>query len=258
MNRRLQLIIAAVLGLAAALLISLYLKQAKESITAGMEQIKVLAAKETIPANTKIEEEMLKYRLVPERYVHRNALTPRDLDLVLGQVTRYRVEKEEVILWNDLGVSGTGTSISEIVRENERAITIAVDEVTSVGNLIRPNDSVDILGTFATEDGGATGMATVTLLQNVTVLAVGNRFGGSGEDASLGYRTLTVSVTPLEAEILVFAQERGRLSLSLRNDRDLGSQLEIPKVTWDDIYKTEKRATIQRQRDIRVIKGKER
>lgn len=255
MNRRLQLIVAAVFAVIAVLLISLYLKKAKESITAGMEEVKVLAAKEAIPANTKLDEDMLKYRKIPERFVHRNALTPRDLDLILGQLTRYRIEKDEVILWNDLGVTETGGSVSEIVRENERAITIAVDEVTSVGNLIRPNDSVDILGTFAVD---GTGMATITLLQNVTILAVGGSFGSMSRDASMGYRTVTVSVTPLEAEILVFAQERGKLSLSLRNNRDLGSALEIPKVTWEDVYKTEKRATIQRQRDIRIIKGKER
>jgi pilus assembly protein CpaB len=259
MNRKIQLVIALVLGIAAVVLINLYLRQMKQSITRGMEMVKVLSAQDSIPPNTKLTEDLLKTELIPERYVHKNALTPRDLDLVLGQVTRYRIEKNSPLLWSDLGVTQSGVALSEIVREKERAITIPVDEASSVGNLIRPNDAVDILGTFSTETGGeGTGIATITLLQNVTILAVGDRFGTAAAEPNVGYRTVTLSVTPLEAEILVFAQERGKLSLALRNNRDLASEGEIPKITWEDIYKVERRATIQRERDVRVIKGRER
>ena len=258
MNRKIQLGIALALGIAAVVLINLYLRQMKQSITRGMEMVMVLTAKDPIPPNTKLTEDLLRKEPIPERYAHKNALTPRDLDLILGQVTRYRIEKGSPLLWSDLGVTQSGAAFSEIVREKERAITIPVDEVSSVGNLIRPNDAVDILGTFSTEaEGKGTGMATLTLLQNVTVLAVGDRFGTTAAEPNVGYRTVTLSVTPLEAEILVFAVERGKLSLALRNNRDLASEGEIPKITWEDIYKVEKRATIQHERDIRVIKGRE-
>jgi pilus assembly protein CpaB len=260
MSRRTQLIIGASLGVAAIFFIYLYLGSIKRSVYEGMEMVKVLVAASNIPPDTSLEEKHLSTELMPRKYVHSSALFPRDLDLILGQRVGTDIKKGQVLLWSDLGVEQTGAGFASIIRENDRAISLAVDEITSVSGLIKPNDSVDILGTFVTgESYGEAKTTTITILQNVTVLAVGREFGRSRAPGAYsgGYGTVTVSVTPSEAELLTLAQEKGRITLLLRNSQNLKTEEDLPKVTMDDIIKPEKIREIQKERDIRIIKGRE-
>ena len=179
------------------------------------------------------------------------------------------------------------------VAGGERAMTISVSDVTGVGGLIQPNDHVDILGTFestaprmtssasaksgkdfkamqeyfvgkAIESAGAGGdTVALTLLQNVTVLATGKRCSevtlpggqsfGRGEEE---YESVTLLVTPAEAQLLVFAQGYGELTLTLRNPEDISIVEELPRVTVDSIPQIAPTLTKERMRRIEVIRGK--
>ncbi len=261
MSRKTQLIIGASLGVLAFFFIYLYLGSIKRSVYEGMEMVEVLVAASNIPPDTSLEEKHLNTELMPRKYVHSSALFPRDLDLILGQRVGADIKKGQVLLWSDLGVEQAVAGFASIIRENDRAISLAVDEITSVSGLIKPNDSIDILGTFVTgESYGEAKTTTITILQNVTVLAVGRQFGRGGAPGAYsgGYSTVTVSVTPSEAEILTLAQEKGRITLLLRNSQNLKTEENLPKVTMDDIIKPEKIREIQKERDIRIIKGRER
>ena len=83
---------------------------------------------------------------------------------------------------------------------------------------------------------------TMTVLQNVTVLATGTATARSrdplgdpgGADGS--YATVTLCSTPREAEVLVFAQQmRGRLFLTLRNGSDVYYEEELPRIDFSKI-----------------------
>jgi pilus assembly protein CpaB len=98
------------------------------------------------------------------------------------------------------------------------------------GGCVKPNDHVDILGTFMKPEKKE--WVTITLLQNVTVLAVGSRLfskdrGSSETASSRGDQTVTVLVTPEEAELLTFSVDKGKISLSLRNQNDKNDALTI-------------------------------
>jgi Flp pilus assembly protein CpaB len=96
--------------------------------------------------------------------------------------------------------------------------------------------------------------ATITLLQNITILATGGQLAGGPAERGR-YNTLTVLVTLEEAELIIFAQKRGELSAVLRNPEDIETFKEIPKVTFKDIMQSEYRKQIQVKRDrIEVIK----
>ena len=99
-------------------------------------------------------------------------------------------------------------------------------------------------------------METVTLLQNVAVLAVGGKLGsgrGAGDDSGRrgGGRTSTVTVlvTPEEAELLVFAQDRGKLGLTMRNEEDVNTEMELDGKNFADIFRPETRQRIQVKRN---------
>jgi Flp pilus assembly protein CpaB len=62
------------------------------------------------------------------------------------------------------------------------------------------------------------------------------------------YSTVTLEVTPREAEMLAFAEQiRGRLSLSLRNRSDVSYEKELPKVDFEKIRSTIEELNLRRQ-----------
>ncbi len=133
--------------------------------------------------------------------------------------------------------------------------------------LIRPGDRIDVLGTFSFPSKKAPGemeTATLTLLQDVTVLATGQqtarqRMGSIGEShsAGMGYGTITVEVTPHEAELLVFAQQaRGQLFLSLRHPDDISFEADLPAVNFDHIKDKLHEYNTFRQNEIRRKSGR--
>jgi Flp pilus assembly protein CpaB len=127
----------------------------------------------------------------------------------------------------------------------------------AVSGMVNPNDHVDVIGTFTFPDESGKrqndAMVTCTILQNVLVLATGKttaKMAGRMNDGSTqnSYSTVTLEVTPREAEMLAFAEQiRGRLSLSLRNRSDVSYEKELPKVDFEKIRSTIEELNLKRQ-----------
>ncbi len=127
--------------------------------------------------------------------------------------------------YSDLQPLSQQQGFTRKIQRGMRAISIPVDLVSAVNNLIKPNDDVDIIGTFRFPDArgdSALDTVTMTMLQGVKVLAVGSRWDNYVSDTTGrgSYATVTLLVYPSEAEMLIFASQKGRLSLSLRNFDD--------------------------------------
>ncbi len=137
------------------------------------------------------------------------------------------LDKGQPLRWGqvDIGDSQRDHTFQSKVQKLSRGLTLPVDTVSSVANLIGPNDNVDIIATFREfpmqQGSNQLVKASMILLQNVKVLAVGKKYRGSvtGKGKS-GYSSITLSVTPKEAEMLVFANQEGRLHFVLRNRKD--------------------------------------
>ena len=114
--------------------------------------------------------------------------------------------------------------------------------ISSVSGLIRPNDHIDIIATFRFPNQEGTDKletVTLTLLQNVAVLAVGQDTD-SAPSRSLqrrSYSSITLNVTPKEAEILGFAMQKGKLNLTLRNPSDVHVEKDIQDVDFTELIK---------------------
>ncbi len=131
-----------------------------------------------------------------------------------------------------------------------------VNERSSVGLWVRPNDHVDVLGTF--RDPATNQMVAVTMLQNVIVLATGQLTEASHSRRSDNtYSTVTLLVLPEEAEIMVLAQEQGSLYLSLRNSEDISIFEERARTTIQTLITGERVKELQkrRYRTIQIIRG---
>jgi pilus assembly protein CpaB len=144
------------------------------------------------------------------------------------------------------------TGISADIKKNMRAVSVNCSGAASVSGMVKPNDHVDVIGTFDFEGkSGKRDFVTCTMLQNVLVLATGTETAKrSLQTAGLtrNYSTVTLEVTPREAEMLAFAEQlKGRIVLSLRNRKDVSYEKELPKVDFNKIQSEIEELNIQRQ-----------
>ena len=74
---------------------------------------------------------------------------------------------------------------------------------------------------------------------------------------SSGYNTVTVEVTPREAELLVFVENmRGHLTLALRNPEDVSYEKNLPEVNFDMLERELPELNSYRQMILRHKNGK--
>jgi len=265
-SNRIALIVAIILGLVAVVAVHAYVKRVRENYAYMMEGIKVLVATEDLPAGEKIDPGDVAAKQVPRRYVLAQAVLATDVAEVYGAKLSAPVRKGDQVLWSAVG-GKLEKGLARLIPDGERAVTISVTDVTSVGSMILPNDHVDVVGTFTVTrppEAGAilpgttreqlqTEIATITILQNVTVLAVGNIMGGAvglPEKVRQSYGTVALSLTPSEAELVVFAQNHGELTLVLRSDEDLSILEEVPRINFD--YLVEHVAMVTKERGGRI------
>lgn len=258
-----KLLIAAVLvGLLAMGLMALYGKSQTDKVDEITgDQVEVVKAARNIPAGTPLTKDRITTELVPRQFLPPNPLTATDLNIYIDTPLAVNVEEGAMILTSDFTRAEVSRTLSSKIPPEERAMSIPVDTISGVSGLLRPGDRVDILGTFPVGDkdqtvkdeqgNDATGYVTMTLLQNVTLLAVGQQISDvTGEEAARqsSYSSVTPSVTIDEAELLTIAQTRGKMTLLLRNREDV-EVATITKKTLREVL--EDLEVIQEKRKIR-------
>lgn len=189
----------------------------------------VWVANQEIPMKTKITGEMLEKKKVRADLMANGAVTNEND--VLGKYALYSlVEGEQVVDSKVADVEKTYFSFN--IPKNQRAITVEVDQVSGVADLIRPGDYVDVLVLFEEYETTAGGFKSVhpdtskDMLQKVLVLSVDKNFEFGSEapaaevEDSERKRRITLSVNAWDAEKVVIAQEEGKVHLALRNPED--------------------------------------
>ena len=140
-----------------------------------------------------------------------------------------------------------------------RAVSINASGAAAVSGMVKPNDHVDVIGTFSFPKTGEDGkpvmdLVTCTMLQNVLVLATGKDTAKTTSPLNFGgtaYSTVTLEVTPREAEMLVFCEQiKGRLALTLRNRNDTSYEKELPQVDFAKIRSEIEELNMKRQLEI--------
>jgi pilus assembly protein CpaB len=149
-----------------------------------------------------------------------NAFT--EIDKLVGRVNETFMVKGQPIVEAMLAPEGSGSGLQAIIPEGQRAITLEVNEFTGVAGLLVPNCRVDIVSTLAGNDNN--GQIARIVVQNVKVTAVGQKTGITGEPPPANPnempRSVTVLVTPDQAEAIELACSTSRPRLVLRGGRD--------------------------------------
>jgi pilus assembly protein CpaB len=102
------------------------------------------------------------------------------------------------------------------VPEGMRAFSIHVNEVVGVGGFIVPDARVDVVLTTASPLGG---QVSKIVLEDIRVLAAGQT-SEQKENKPITVNTVTLAVTPEDAEKLALASNDGKIQLVLRNFMD--------------------------------------
>jgi pilus assembly protein CpaB len=261
MKQKIILVISILAGLGAFALTHRYLKAERARIYEGAERIQVLAAAADLPAGTVLRVEDVGKKTVFKASIGTQAVQVEDLSSVIGKRVLYAFGRNDPLIWSHIDVpERMRTGLAPTIKPGMRALSLGIGGEAAVSGLVQPNDRVDILGTFSFPSPTQPAQmesVTLTVLQDVTVLATGQRMAkgvtaAADEGRSFGYSSVTFEVTPREAELLVFAQHmRGQLTLSLRHPEDVTFERALPEVNFQYLEKSLPEINLNRQREIR-------
>lgn len=264
MKQKIILLLSVLSGLLAAFLTGTYIssqRQALEREKAAFDRknrsVDVIVLAKSLPAGTTLTTDDLGILSFPERALREQAIRP-DGNIALRLVGRklaVGVSGRQPLLWSDIEGGAPGVrGLSTLLPPKMRALSISVSAAASVSQMVHPADHVDVLGTFTLPSKtvpGATELVTLTILQDVLVLATGQETANTYRGGDLSYSLVTLQVTPHEAEVLTFAEQmRGRLTLSLRNPEDLHYEKDLQQVNFDQIRTTLEGLNERRQKDL--------
>ncbi len=243
------LVIALVLGFMAALIAYRTMKRHEEQVKEGWNLVPVVVANRDVQEGSSLEWDMVAEHQMPEQFVTTSVVDPKQLERVVGQKLMVPLQRGDPILWSHFRSDGSNVRLSNVVSRAMRAIGIQVGGADAVSNMVRPNDHIDILGTFA--DERKMGMVTVTLMQDVIVMATGQVTGNTNlsllDDSQKDYSTLTLLVLPEQAEMLVLASRLGSLVVTLRNPEDMGYLEQRSETTLDTLLTGERTKEMQKK-----------
>lgn len=183
----------------------------------------VLVAASDIAVGERLSSGSMRWQSWPENSVASGFITKANAPTAMGDydgsLARAAIFAGEPISAAKLITAGGAGFMSALVAPGMRAIAIPVTPQSTAGGFILPNDYVDILMTRRTQDE-ASGTQVVkgeTILKNIHVLAVDQSVASkSGDDALVG-KTVTLEVTPAQAELLMLSTAQGEITLSLRS-----------------------------------------
>src|SRR5690242_11910308 len=225
-NKRLIIAIAAAVafGLIAAVSVSRYLANARE-YTNNLNN--VVVAKVDIPVGTRIIAEQLTVTQLPRSAAPDGTFSKIDPENLIGRVAVVRIAAREPITESRLAPLGSAAGLSSVIPEGYRAMNVRVDDVVGISGFIMPGALVDIVVVIEPPDSDKQKeRVSKIVLQNIKVLANGANLDKPKNEKEVDrVKTVTLQVTPEQAEKLALASSEGRLQLVMRNSIDQGDEV---------------------------------
>jgi pilus assembly protein CpaB len=224
MRRSFTAVITVLFALAAAGGVFLFMSNVRDKAET-VETVNVVVSTQDLPAGEELDP-------LIESGVFRTKAVPRD-DLVSGVITdAYQLQGqrlaypvlagEQIPAARLAGPLQAGGGVLGIP-EGYQAASVTLESQRIVAGAIQPGDHVEVFGTFTSERTG--NPTTRVVIPDALVLAVPTPDESTGASPVRG-GTLTLAVTPEDASLLIFAQEQGRVWLTLLPPNQPG--VEVP------------------------------
>lgn len=190
----------------------------------------VLVAKADIPMGSFVRTfEQLEFReFAPEDIKPESYITERNENIASfeGAIARRGYHAGDPIHQLSLIKPGSGGFLSAVLEPGKRAVSIAVNATSGNAGFIFPGDFVDVILVHnVTNRNPVTGESTEyvfsnTFLEKARVVAV-DQLLDNPENKAILAKTVTIEVTPKQAEEVQVATEMGKVSFSLRSVSDV-------------------------------------
>ena len=255
------LVVAIVLAVVAAFIVQRVISNKEQEARKGWNLTPVIVAAVDIPEGTTISMEMMSRHMIPEQFVTSSVVKPESANFIDGQKILIPLQQNDMLLWSQFETSKAAERLSTIIQKKGRALTIDASGSKAVGGWLRPNDHIDIIGSF--KDPNTNEQMAVTLMQNVMILATGKITGTTNinmvPESDRNYSNVSLLLLPEEAEILSLATQLGELTFTLRNPEDIDVQEERGRATMQTLLTGERIKALQKQRttSIQIIRGAE-
>lgn len=137
---------------------------------------------------------------------------------VIGRGVVLPIARGEFILPAKLAGENAGFGLPALIPPGMRAVSVRVNDTTSVSGFVLPGTRVDVLLTGNPQ--GSNEQQTTTVLENVAVLATGQRLERNAAGEPQNAPVITLLVSPDDAQKLTLASNQGHIQLALRNPLD--------------------------------------
>nr|MBF0684157.1 Flp pilus assembly protein CpaB [Pseudomonas sp.] len=215
-----MLALAIVAGVVAAWAAQHHLRTLAARLEAAARQPMraVVVAAVDLSADTQLDAHRVAVRDMPTEWLPADALLPEQFDAAQGATLRRPVRRGDPILAGYLEHRAAHQPFSAQLAAGRRAVTIPVDEISSLSGMLEPGDLIDLYVSFQHEHR----RVTAPLLQGVRVLATGHQRGehDAADGYGRGYATVTLDASPEDAVRLVAARQQGSISAMLRHAGD--------------------------------------
>ena len=241
MKQKLLLVAAVGFGLLAFYLTYTQLQYEKNKLRARTQRVELIKLKDTkAPGEVVEESDITPYTAERFRSQRSDEILWKNRFEILKLKADRTLQAGTILRYSDIrNDTSRRAGLAGVVKMGMRAISISVDATSSVSSMIKPEDNVDIIGTFRFPEmkgDKSLDVITMTILQSVRVLATGkqlaNKRVGARGRRSKGYSTITLELTPKEVEMIVFATQKGRLVLSLRSYNETGFEDKLQSVNF--------------------------
>jgi pilus assembly protein CpaB len=217
MNRsRLLLIGLLALALGAFVSFSVYRTLQAKSSANNEPSLPVVVSANDLKVGARVGDHDVKVAKFPASLVPVGAF--KSPSQVVGRGVILPISKGEFLLPNKLAAENAGAGLPSLIPPGMRAVSVRVNEVVSVAGFVTPGARVDVLLT-----GNPTNTnepQTNTVLENVEVVAVGQKLERNTSGDAQSAPVITLLVSPDDAQKLTLASTQGKIQLSLRNPVD--------------------------------------
>jgi pilus assembly protein CpaB len=140
------------------------------------------------------------------------------------------IEPNEPVLALKITGPGQRATLSSLVRDGMKAVTIRVNDVEGVGGFVLPGDHVDVV---LTRNKSGSAPSSEVVLQNTRVLAVDQSADDRATKAAIS-KSVTLEVDTVDAQKIWLAASVGNLSLLLRKAGET-AEVKTRKVSLKDL-----------------------
>ena len=137
---------------------------------------------------------------------------------VIDRPVTSNILMDEPVLEGRLAARGSGIGLAPMIPVGMRAVAVRVNDVAGVAGFVLPGMRVDVLVTGRPPESNGT--VTTTCLQNILVLSAGTTIQADGKGQAIQAPTVTLLVSPDQAETMTLANSEGHVQLVLRNGSD--------------------------------------